>query len=154
MARATVYAQHVAAGERETIGPETGLGVRQRATWQRAAVSAAVAGLQEFRSAQQICDVLRAEGRQIGLSTVYRALQAMAELKQVDVLRGDDGEMLYRRCGHGHHHHLVCRVCGATVEVTGEAVERWADRVADKHGYTDISHSVEVFGRCADCAQR
>jgi Fur family ferric uptake transcriptional regulator len=115
-------------------------------------VSAAVAGLSEFRSAQQIADVLRAEGQQIGLSTVYRSLQAMAELKQVDVLRGDDGEMMFRRCGDAHHHHLVCRVCGATVEVTGEAVERWADRVAEKHGYTDISHSVEIFGRCAGCA--
>jgi Fur family ferric uptake transcriptional regulator len=130
----------------------SGLGVVQRATRQRAAVSAALAGLQEFRSAQQIADVLRAAGDQIGLSTVYRALQAMVELKQVDVLRGDDGEVRYRRCGHGHHHHLVCRVCGATVEVTGDAVERWADRVAEKHGYTDVSHSVEVFGRCAECA--
>jgi Fur family ferric uptake transcriptional regulator len=133
-------------------GVETGLGVRQRATRQRAAVAAAVAGIAEFRSAQQIADVLRAEGQQVGLSTVYRALQAMVELKQVDVLRSDDGEVRYRRCGHGHHHHLVCRVCGATVEVTGEAVERWAERVAEKHGYTDLSHSMEIFGRCAACS--
>jgi Fur family ferric uptake transcriptional regulator len=148
---ATVYPRGVAA-RNDTDSSDVGLGVRQRATRQRAAVAAAVAGLAEFRSAQQIAEVLHAEGHQIGLSTVYRALQAMVELEQVDVLRGDDGEVRYRRCGHGHHHHLVCRVCGATVEVTGEAVERWADRVAAKHGYTEVSHAVEVFGRCADCA--
>jgi Fur family ferric uptake transcriptional regulator len=157
----TVYAAAVAArnpgaaaprrdGDAKT--PDTSLGVRQRATWQRAAVSAAMAGLQEFRTAQQIAEVLRAEGQQIGLSTVYRSLQAMVDLEQVDVLRGDDGEVRYRRCGHGHHHHLVCRVCGSTVEVVGQAVERWAEQIAGRHGYTEVSHSVEIFGRCPDCA--
>jgi Fur family ferric uptake transcriptional regulator len=45
----------------------------------------------------------------------------------------------------------VCRSCGATVEVDGPAVERWADRVAAEHGYDDVSHTLEIFGRCATC---
>jgi Fur family ferric uptake transcriptional regulator len=50
-----------------------------------------------------------------------------------------------------HHHHLVCRACGATVEVTGPAVETWAEQVAAEHGFRDVSHTVEVFGTCPAC---
>jgi Fur family ferric uptake transcriptional regulator len=68
------------------------------------------------------------------------------------VLRTDTGESAYRRCSAHHHHHLVCRRCSRTVEVEGPAVERWAERVATDHGFRDVSHTVEVFGTCADCA--
>ena len=123
-----------------------------RPTRQRAAVAAALDRSEEFRSAQDIHTMLREGGEAIGLTTVYRALQAMAEAGQVDVLRTDDGEAVYRRCSTGHHHHLVCRSCGRTVEVEGPAVERWADRVARDHGFVEVSHTLEVFGTCADCA--
>jgi Fur family ferric uptake transcriptional regulator len=85
---------------------------------------------------------------------VYRTLQALADAGEVDVLRADDGEAVYRRCSSGHHHHLVCRHCGRTVEVEGPAVERWADRVASEHGFVAVSHTIEVFGTCAACATR
>ena len=126
----------------------------QRPTRQRAAVAAALNQVEEFRSAQDIHTMLRDGGDSIGLTTVYRALQAMADAGQVDVLRTDDGEAVYRRCSTGHHHHLVCRSCGRTVEVDGPAVERWADRVARDNGFVDVSHTLEVFGTCADCAVR
>jgi Fur family transcriptional regulator, ferric uptake regulator len=122
-----------------------------RSTRQRTAVAAALDGADGFRSAQDIHALLREQGDPVGLTTVYRTLQALAEAGQVDVLRTDDGEAVYRRCGTGHHHHLVCRVCGRTVEVEGTVVEHWADQVARSHGFTDVSHTVEVFGRCADC---
>jgi len=105
-----------------------------------------------FVSAQQIHDDLRAAGDKVGLSTVYRNLQAMAEAGEVDVLRSDDGEALYRKCGARHHHHLVCRRCGLTVELDGPAVEAWADKAATDHGFVDVTHVVELFGVCADCA--
>src|SRR3712207_9181622 len=80
-----------------------------------------------------------------------RALQALAEDGEVDVLRGADGEAVYRRCSPVHHHHLVCRSCGATVEVADAPVERWAARVAAEHGFADVDHQVEVFATCATC---
>jgi Fur family ferric uptake transcriptional regulator len=56
-------------------------------------------------------------------------------------------------CGRGdHHHHLVCRSCGRTVEIDGREVERWTQRVADSQGFTDIEHTVEIFGTCTNCA--
>jgi Fur family ferric uptake transcriptional regulator len=124
---------------------------RPRATRQRAAVSALLDRLDDFRSAQEIHEELRKDGEGIGLTTVYRALQTLSESGEVDVLRTDSGEAVYRRCSTHHHHHLVCRRCGRTVEVEGPTVESWAQRVAEEHGFSDVSHTVEVFGVCAAC---
>ena len=122
-----------------------------RPTRQRRAVAAAMQSFEDFRSAQDIHDLLRREGENVGLSTVYRTLQALADSGHVDVLRAEDGESLYRRCSGSHHHHLVCRSCGRTVEVEGPTVERWADSVAAEHGFTGVSHTLEIFGTCPSC---
>jgi Fur family ferric uptake transcriptional regulator len=124
-----------------------------RATRQRAAVSAALEDLDEFRSAQNLYVILRSRGEDIGLTTVYRALQALVDAGAVDVLRTTDGEAVYRRCSSQHHHHLVCRTCGRTVEVEGPAVERWAARVAAENRFQDVTHTLEILGLCADCGQ-
>jgi Fur family ferric uptake transcriptional regulator len=124
----------------------------QRATRQRAAVSDVLARATGFRSAQELHDELRSAGASVGLTTVYRHLQALADAGAVDVLRSGDGEARYRACPTDeHHHHLVCRSCGASVEIAGPAVESWAAAVAAEHGYDDATHTVEVFGTCADC---
>ena len=121
-------------------------------TRQRTAVGRALATSDGFQSAQALHDAMRHAGESVGLTTVYRHLQALADAGEVDVLRTDDGESVYRRCvADDHHHHLVCRVCGTTVEVTGPAVETWAEQVAKKHGFRDVSHTVEVFGTCKSC---
>lgn len=123
----------------------------QRRTRQRAAVQDVLAELHEFRTAQQIHDELRKRGDSIGLTTVYRTLQALSEAGELDALRTADGETAYRRCSDGHHHHLVCRSCGRTVEVSGPAVERWANAVAAENGFRDVSHDLEIFGTCDSC---
>ncbi|MCE0768125.1 transcriptional repressor [Pseudonocardia kujensis] len=124
-----------------------------RATKQRAAVSALLDRLPDFRSAQEIHEELRRNGEGIGLTTVYRTLQTMADGGEVDVLRNAGGEAVYRRCAsEEHHHHLVCRRCGAAEEIDAPAVEEWTQRVAQEHGFTEISHTVEIFGVCRSCA--
>jgi Fur family ferric uptake transcriptional regulator len=129
----------------------TGTEVRTRATKQRAAITDLLDSLDEFKSAQELHDELRQRGENIGLTTVYRTLQAMSGADQIDTLRTDTGEAVYRRCSTHHHHHLVCRGCGATVEVEGPEVEAWATETAAQHGFTDVSHTVEVFGTCQAC---
>jgi len=125
-----------------------------RPTRQRRAVATALQSFDDFRSAQDIHDLLRRSGDNVGLSTVYRTLQALADAEEIDVMRPPGGEHLYRRCSSGHHHHLVCRACGRTVEVAGPTVESWANRVAAEHGFADVSHTLEIFGTCAECAAR
>ena len=124
-----------------------------RATRQRAAIRAALDTADGFLSAQELHAALRSDGDRVGLTTVYRTLQSLADSGEVDALRSGDGEVRYRRCGTArHHHHLVCRRCGRTVEVEDRLVERWADQVASEHGFVEVSHQVEVFGVCAECA--
>ncbi|MCZ2848838.1 Fur family transcriptional regulator [Modestobacter sp. VKM Ac-2978] len=122
-----------------------------RNTRQRTAVNAVFDELEGFHSAQEVHARMRAAGDSIGLSTVYRAVQALVEDGELDSIRTDAGEAIYRRCSTRHHHHLVCRACGRTEEVEGPTVERWADRVAAEHGFVDVTHTLEIFGTCAAC---
>jgi len=126
------------------------LGVRS--TKQRTAVAAALAELDDFRSTQEIHEYLKVRGDSVGLTTVYRTLQALSAAGEVDVILREDGESVYRVCSTAHHHHLVCRQCGHTVEVEGPAVERWADSVSETHGFTSVSHTLEIFGLCSNCS--
>jgi Fur family ferric uptake transcriptional regulator len=106
-----------------------------------------------FTSATQIYDRLHAQGSTIGLATVYRTLGTLAAEGVLDALQRPGGtETLYRACGEiGHHHHLTCRECGRTVEVTLPAVEASAREVARQHGYEAVEHTVEIAGTCREC---
>ena len=124
----------------------------RRPTRQRAAVEALLEDIDDFMSAQALHARLRAQGETVGLATVYRTLQAMAADGDVDMMRTGDGEAVYRACNTSHHHHhLVCRSCGRTVEVQGPAVERWADKIGAENDFSDVVHTLEIFGTCSDC---
>jgi Fur family ferric uptake transcriptional regulator len=127
---------------------------RSRSTRQGGLVRDELAGNDTFRSAQAVFAQLRANGEAIGLSTVYRHLQGLADSGDADTLQNPEGEALYRLCGSGehHHHHLVCRNCGRTQEIEGRGVERWATQMADEHGFTDVNHTIELVGLCASCS--
>jgi Fur family ferric uptake transcriptional regulator len=126
----------------------------KRNTWQREAVRAALNTSESFVSAQSLHSVLRDSGSSIGLATVYRALADLATEGEADSLQ-QEGESLYRACTPGsHHHHLICRNCGLTVEIEADAVEQWAKRVATEHGFTRPNHIVDVFGLCEACSSR
>ncbi len=127
------------------------MSIPQRQTKQRTAIAEILAEVDDFRSAQQLHDDLRHRGVSVGLTTVYRCLQSLTAAGEIDFLVNDEGETVYRKCSGEHHHHLVCRSCGATVEIAGPTVERWADSVAAEHGYADVSHTMELFGLCPKC---
>jgi Fur family ferric uptake transcriptional regulator len=79
----------------------------------------------------------------------------LSEANEVDTTRLDNGEQLYRLCSRpAHHHHLVCRDCGAAVEIARLPIERWADNVAADNGYVDVSHTIDIFGTCGKCRRR
>jgi len=125
----------------------------RRNTRQRRAVEAWMRQTSDFVSAQDLHSHLRQEGESVGLATVYRTLGMMAETGVVDMIRSEDGEARYRLCAsEDHHHHLVCRVCGRTVEVEEPSAEKWAAEMAHAHGFTQVSHTLEIFGTCAECS--
>ncbi|THG29493.1 Fur family transcriptional regulator [Naasia lichenicola] len=125
----------------------------KRNTWQRQAVREALDTSQGFVSAQHLYAGLRESGSPIGLATVYRALADLAVEGEADSLQSTEGESLYRACStQEHHHHLICRNCGTTVEIEADAVEQWAASTAARHGFTEPRHIVDIFGLCAACS--
>lgn len=125
----------------------------KRNTWQREAVREALGESEGFVSAQALHASLKGAGSTVGLATVYRALADLATEGEADSLQ-QDGESLYRACTPGiHHHHLICRNCGTTVEIGADEVEHWAQTVAAQHGFTRPQHVVDVFGYCPNCSR-
>ena len=128
---------------------------QRRNTSQRTVIRQLLAGTDEFVSAQDLHASLRSAGSTVGLATVYRALQDLATGGDLDVVRNENGEVLYRQCEQpAHHHHLVCRICGLTQEVAAPGVENWARAVAEQYGYVELDHQVELFGVCGTCAAK
>ncbi len=121
-------------------------------TRQKTAVRSILDEIEGFNSAQQIHELLAAKGERVGLATVYRNLQQLAESGDVDVLRMGD-ENVYRACEPHHHHHIVCRRCGRTAELTGDEVDDWLRTVTARHGFTMNDHSLELVGVCTECAK-
>lgn len=126
-----------------------------RSTRQKRAVWAALSELEDFVSAQELHRILTDRGEKVSLATVYRVLQSHQEEGLLDVLRPDDGEAIFRLCAaEEHHHHLVCRSCGLTVEFEAPAMETWVSSLAAENGFTDIRHTLEVFGLCRHCSTK
>jgi Fur family ferric uptake transcriptional regulator len=127
-------------------------GPRVRETRQKRAVAALLDEIDEFTSAQDLHARLRASGERVGLATVYSQLRTLAGTGEIDSVRADSGETLYRRCGSPvHHHHLVCRRCGRTVELDAPDLESVARRLGEEHGFSQLNHVVEITGVCGRC---
>jgi Fur family ferric uptake transcriptional regulator len=124
--------------------------INLRSTKQRKAVAEVLATISKFSSAQEVHSILISRGEKVGLATVYRTLQALAETGAIDVLR-NDGEALYRACSNDHHHHLVCTGCNKTTEISAPEVEIWTEKIAREQGYVISGHTIEVFGLCKNC---
>jgi Fur family ferric uptake transcriptional regulator len=123
----------------------------KRNTWQKTAVKDALSDSTGFCSAQRLHSLLKSKGPAISLATVYRSLNDLVSVGEADSLQSSDGEMLYRACGDSHHHHLICRKCGKTVEIEARKLESWADQVAKDHGFSNSSHVIDIFGDCSSC---
>ena len=126
-----------------------------RNTNQRREVIRALERVQGFVSAQDLHDLIVSAGGEVALATVYSQLKKLSDGQVVDVVMTNRGEALYRRCvDDSHHHHLACRTCGATVEVDAPELERWARDIAERFGYSELRHVLELNGTCPTCQSR
>ena len=105
-------------------------------------------------SAQEIHDRLRKARRPVGIASVYRALDALVDLRLVKRVDAGDGIARYEPSpvDGEHHHHLVCRDCGKVEAFSDPRLERAIDRVAGGLGYSVEEREVVLTGACADCA--
>lgn len=124
----------------------------RRQTWQKDAVLHALGQAQGFVSAQQLHKQLTQHGSVIGLATVYRTLNSLVADGLADSLV-NAGESLFRDCSKDHHHHLICNGCGIAVEIEAKQAETWATKVAKDHGFTQVTHTIDIFGMCKACSK-
>jgi Fur family transcriptional regulator, ferric uptake regulator len=105
-------------------------------------------------SAKEIDEALRAEGREVGLASVYRALEVLDELRLVQRLDAGEGVVRYEpaHAGGDHHHHIVCDTCGTVASYEDEELERAIVQLASKLSWNVDSHDVVLRGRCPRCA--
>ena len=133
----------------EAVGLLEGVGVRP--TRQRVVVLTELMAERNDATAQELHERLRARGERLGLATVYRTLRLLADEGVVDALSHQPGELCYRLCGEGHHHHLTCSSCHQVVELDECELEPWLERVSEAHGFVTTGHRLEVAGLCGDC---
>ena len=104
-------------------------------------------------SAKEITAALRAEGNEVGLASVYRALEVLDELRLVQRLDAGEGVVRYEPAdaGGGHHHHIVCDTCGNVATYEDDDLERAIGSLAARLSWSVDSHDVVLRGRCPAC---
>ncbi len=124
-------------------------------------------GYRITRARQEICRVVagaadehvtalsiaeRSSAAGIDPSTVYRTLQVLESLGFVEHVHLGHGAGSYHVAPVRPHHHLVCEVCGRTVDVPLSELRRAVEKVTEPHGFVpDLAHFA-IVGRCAGCA--
>ena len=87
----------------------------------------------------------------VGLVTVYRTLELLADLGFARRIHTGDSCHGYASASHGHHHHLVCRHCGAAVEFEGCDLSPLFEKIGRATGYCVDEHLLELVGLCPAC---
>jgi Fur family ferric uptake transcriptional regulator len=109
------------------------------------------------RSAIEIEDLLRGHApatRAVSRASIYRILDQLEALGLVTRLEVGQGVVRFEaaRDGSGHHHHLICDVCGTLTPFTDPDLERAIDRLSQRVALRVSEHEVVLHGACADCA--
>jgi Fur family ferric uptake transcriptional regulator len=139
---------------RTSSAPESGA-THTRKTLQRDAIARVLRASERFRTAQEIHVQMRLDGETVGLTTVYRHLQIFVDEGVVHTVQLEDRQTAYRWCGTvQHHHHLVCRGCGASRQLLDGEFEARVAKATEGQGFTELSHTFEVFGVCPSCQRQ
>ena len=90
----------------------------------------------------------------VGRASVYRALEQLEQMGLVQRLEvgGEAAGYERRDPGGEHHHHLVCKQCGAVIPFADEDLERAIDAVSAASAFRVLSHEVVLRGECGGCS--
>lgn len=94
---------------------------------------------------------------EIGLATVYRTLELLADLKVVDKVSFGDGVSRFdlRKEGSKHfHHHLVCMECGRVDEIEEDLLPQVEERVENEYNFKILDHRLTFHGICETCQKK
>lgn len=124
-----------------------------RKTAPRRALSALIARRRGHFTAAELLEDAKRRDVPIGRATVFRTLDLLATRGSLERIDLPSGEHAYVACApEEHHHHVVCRSCGKSVEVEDAGLQSVVGEIARRSGYHIDSHRLELFGLCPDCA--
>ncbi len=88
----------------------------------------------------------------VGRATVFRTLDLLTEIGALERLDLPSGEHAYVACApQEHHHHVVCRKCGVSVEVDEGGLQSVVSEIGHRSGFEIDSHRLELYGLCPNC---
>ncbi len=123
-------------------------------TMQRARIVELFMGSKGHLSTEEVYDIVRKVDSSVGQSTVYRTMKLLCESGLANEVHLGDGVARYEPAHEEHHDHLVCEKCGKTVEILSKKMEKMQENIAKKHGFVPTSHTMCLYGVCADCRKK
>ncbi|MBI4285497.1 MAG: transcriptional repressor [Chloroflexi bacterium] len=124
-------------------------------TPQRRAVLRVIARSRDHLTPGAIYERVRKEHPGIGLVTVYRMLELLADLNLTCRVHTEDGCRSYlMRRPSGHHHHIMCTSCGRVVDFTKCDLSELQQRVSEKSGFKIEGHLLQFNGLCQECREK
>ena len=108
---------------------------------------------EQHLSAEDIYNAVKKEHPEIGLATVYRTLDLLADLEIIHKIDFGDGRARYELGGgeHHHHHHLICLTCGEVIEFNDDLLDDLEAAIKQQSGFTVVDHQVKFYGICDKC---
>ena len=123
----------------------------RRLTAQRRLVAQALRDAARTVGAVELFELLRRTNPRIGRATVFRTLDLLVEMGLAQRFEGEGHVHLYTACKPDHHHHLVCRSCGASTDIEDDAVEALIRSIRRRHRFDLDHHSLDFYGLCFRC---
>ncbi|MEI6877260.1 MAG: transcriptional repressor, partial [Spirochaetota bacterium] len=112
-------------------------------------------GLEHHVTAEEVFAAARLLDPSIGQATVFRTIKLLADAGlAIEACKDDGARQFEHGFHHGHHDHLVCVDCGATVEFVDPAIEAAQDSIYRANGFESAGHRLELFGFCPGCATK
>jgi len=122
-----------------------------RLTPQRMLILTALQQSNDHVSAEEIHVQVRAKYPHVNISTIYRTLELLKNLGLVTETDLGSGRFRYHFADKGHHHHLICERCGATIEVDESLFLPLKRTLLNEHGFRANINHLAIFGRCTKC---
>jgi len=122
-----------------------------RLTPQRMMILSAIEDSDSHISAEEIYAQVVAKYPHVNISTVYRTLELLKRLGLVTETDLGEGRVRYHPADKGHHHHLVCRECGATIDLDESALFPLKNTLLRDYKFVADLRHLAIFGRCTNC---
>jgi Fur family ferric uptake transcriptional regulator len=101
----------------------------------------------------EVYELVKAESPDISLATVYRTLDFLCDMRLIVAADMGKRRIVYEIVGKEPHHHLICRACGATIQIGHDVVQEFFDRLEAEHDFTADMEHIALFGLCAACRE-